>query len=166
MDALSFSSGEAAEKITAVLKIIQTFHPAGVAARDLRECLMLQLERAGSGKTVEYRIVRDFMDALDKRKMPEIARGLGLTVEDVQEAVERIACLEPHPGREFLPDDDRYILPEVFVTKVGDDYVVTTNNEQIPHLRISNQYKDLMSRATRRRRCGNISGKKSGRGNS
>ena len=60
---------------------------------------MLQLERAGSEKTVEYRIVRDFMDALAKRKMPEIARGLGLTVEQVQEAVKRITCLEPHPGR-------------------------------------------------------------------
>ena len=145
-DALSFSSGETVEKIAEVLKIIQTFHPPGVAARDLRECLMLQMERAGSEKTVEYRIVRDFMDALYKRKMPEIARGLELTVEEVQEAAERIACLEPHPGREFLPDDDRYILPEVFVTKVGDDYVVTTNNEQIPHLRISNHYRDLMSR--------------------
>jgi RNA polymerase sigma-54 factor len=79
--------------------------------------------------------------------MPEIARGLGLTVEQVQEAVQRIACLEPRPGREYLPDDDRYISPEVFVTKVGDDYVVTTNNEQIPHLRISNQYKDVMAQA-------------------
>jgi RNA polymerase sigma-54 factor len=53
--------------------------------------------------------------------------------------------LEPRPGREFLPDNDRYVSPEVFVVKVGDDYVVTTNNEQIPHLRISNTYKDLMS---------------------
>ena len=147
VDALSFSSGETAEKIAEVLKVVQAFDPAGVAARDLRECLMLQLERAGSQKSVEYRIVRDFMEALEKRKMPEIARGLGLTVEEVQEAVKRITCLEFHPGREFLPDDDHYILPEVFVTKVGDDYVVTTNNEQIPHLRISNHYKDLMSRA-------------------
>ena len=147
VDLLSFSTNVPVEKILEVLKIIQTFDPPGVAARDLRECLMLQLERAGAEKTVEYRIVRDFMDALSKRKMPEIARGLGLTVEQTQEAVERIACLEPHPGREFLPDDDRYILPEVFVTKVGEDYVVTTNNEQIPHLRISNHYKDLMSRA-------------------
>src|ERR1019366_4412885 len=104
-------------------------------------------ERAGSEKTVEYRILRDFMDALSKRKMPEIARGLGLTVEQVQEAVKRITCLEPHPGRAYLPDDDRYILPEVFVSKVGDDYTVTTNNEQIPHLRISNHYKDLMAQA-------------------
>jgi RNA polymerase sigma-54 factor len=146
LESLSFTTNVALEKLAVVLKIIQTFHPPGVAARNLQECLLLQLERAGRENTVEYRIVRDFMDALFKRKMPEIARGLGLTVEQVQAAVKRITCLEPRPGREFLPDDDRYVSPEVFVTRVGDDYVVTTNNEQIPHLRISNHYKDLMSR--------------------
>jgi len=126
---------------------VQGFHPPGVAARDLRECLMLQLERSGREKTLEYRIVRDFMEALGKRKLPEIARGLALTVEQVQTAVERIAQLEYDPGRDFLPDNEHYISPEVFVQKIGDDYVVTTNNEQIPHLRISNHYKDLMSQA-------------------
>jgi len=63
----------------------------------------------------------------------------------VQEALARIARLEPRPGRAYLPDNDQYILPEVFVRKSGDDYVVTTNNEHIPHLRISNTYKDLMA---------------------
>jgi RNA polymerase sigma-54 factor len=147
VESLSFSSGEPLDKIAAALKVIQTFDPPGVAARDLRECLLLQMERAGSEKTVEYSMVRDFMDALYKRKFPEIARGLGLTVEEVQEAHQRITCLEAHPGRAYLPDDERYVLPEVFVTKVGNEYVVTTNNEQIPHLRISNHYKDLMSQA-------------------
>jgi RNA polymerase sigma-54 factor len=88
------------------------------------------------------------MDALFKRKLPEIARGLSINLDQVQAALERIKNLEPHPGRDFLPDNDRYILAEVFVQKVGDDYVVTTNNEQIPHLRISNVYKDLMSTAS------------------
>ena len=147
VEELSFSTNIAAEKILEVLKNIQTSHPPGVGARDLRECLMLQLERAGREKMLEYRIVRDFMEALGKRKMPEIARGCGITVDQVQAAVERIGHLEPRPGRDFLPDDDRYILPEVFVQKTGDEYVVTTNNEQIPHLRISNAYKDLMSQA-------------------
>ena len=116
-----------------------------MGARDLRECLLLQLERAGQQDTLEYRIVRDFMDALGKRRIPEIARGTGQTVEDVQDALGRIARLEPRPGRAFLPDTDQYVLPEVFVQKVGDDFVVTTNDEHIPHLRISNIYKDLMS---------------------
>jgi len=145
VDELAFSTNIPAEKITEVLKIIQGFHPPGVGARDLRECLMLQLERAGREKSIEYKIVRDYMEALGKRRMPEIARGLGVSVEVVQEAVKSISHLEPRPGRDFLPDDDHYISPEVFVQKNGDDYIVTTNNEQIPHLRISNVYKDLMA---------------------
>ncbi len=144
---LAFSTNIPKEKIDGVLKIVQSFHPPGVAACDLRQCLTLQLERLGREKSLEYRIVSEFFEQLSKRKMPEIARALGISVEQVQSAVERIACLEPRPGRDFLPDDDRYISPEVFVQKVGDDYVVTTNNEQIPHLRISNTYKDLMAQA-------------------
>ena len=142
---LAFSTNITPEKILEVLKIIQNFHPPGVAARNLQECLLLQLERKGCEKSVEYRIVRDFMDQLSKRKLPEIARALGIGVGQVQAAVERIGNLEPRPGRDFQPDDDRFISPEVFVAKVGDEYVVTTNNEQIPHLRISNHYKDLMA---------------------
>lgn len=145
LEELSSSTGLEQEKILAVLKVIQTFDPAGVGARDLRECLLLQLERADQRDTLEYRIVDEFMDALGKRRIPEIARGTGQTVDDVQAALERIARLEPRPGRAFLPDNDQYILPEVFVQKVGDDFSVTTNNEHIPHLRISNTYKDLMS---------------------
>ncbi|HEY3914880.1 MAG TPA: RNA polymerase factor sigma-54 [Verrucomicrobiae bacterium] len=147
VDELAFTSGIPQEKILPVLKVIQGFHPPGVAARDLRECLMLQLERKGNEKSVEYRIIRDYMEALGKRKLPEIARGLGLSVEQVQEAVLRIGHLEYNPGRDFMPDNEHYISAEVFVQKVADDYIVTTNNEQIPHLRISNHYKDLMSQS-------------------
>ena len=106
---------------------------------------MLQLERADRQESLEYRIVRDFMNELGKRRIPEIARGTGQPVEDVQAALARIARLEPRPGRAFLPDNDQYVLPEVFVQKSGDDFIVTTNDEQIPHLRISNTYKDLMA---------------------
>src|SRR5437660_967528 len=147
VEELAFSSNIAAEKILEVLKTIQTFHPPGVGARDLRECLLLQLQRDRREKSLEYRIVDEFFDALGKRRLPEIARGTGEGVEDVQKAVARIGLLEPRPGRAFLPDNDQYILPEVFVSKVGDEYVVTTNNEQIPHLRISNTYKDLMAQS-------------------
>jgi RNA polymerase sigma-54 factor len=133
------------EKIAQALEVIQTFDPPGVGARDLRECLLLQLERDRRQDSLEYQIVRDFMEALGKRRIPEISRGTGRTVEEVQEALANIARLEPRPGRAFLPDNDQYVLPEVFVHRNGDDFVVTTNNEHIPHLRISNVYKDLMS---------------------
>jgi RNA polymerase sigma-54 factor len=147
IEEMSLSTSIPGEHILDVLTIIQSFYPPGVGARDLRECLLLQLERHGRDKTIEYKIVRDFMDALGKRRMPEIARGLGEDVIDVQKAIGRIGRLEPRPGRAFLPDNDQYVLPEVFVVKSGEDLVVSTNNEQIPHLRISNTYKDLMAQA-------------------
>lgn len=145
MEELTQTAGVAGDQVLQVLKTIQTFDPAGVGARDLRECLMLQLERDHQEESLEYRIVRDHMEALGKRRVPEIARGTGEPVEEVQEAMARIARLEPRPGRAYLPDNDQFVLPEVFVTRTGDDFQVTTNNEHIPHLRISNVYKDLMS---------------------
>jgi RNA polymerase sigma-54 factor len=145
VEELALSTGVPADKIIQVLKVIQSFDPAGVGARDLRECLLLQLERTGRQKSLEYRIVSEFMEALGKRRIPEIARGTGVYVDEVQDALERIAHLEPRPGRSYLPDNDQYILPEVFVKRSGDEFVVTTNNDHIPHLRISNTYKDLMS---------------------
>jgi RNA polymerase sigma-54 factor len=148
VEELAASTNLPPDKIAGVLKTIQSFDPPGVGARDLRECLMLQLERSGREGMLEYRIVRDFMEALGKRRVPEIARGIGHTVEETQAAIGRIGRLEPRPGRAFLPDTDQYVLPEVFVQKSGDDFIVTTNDEYIPHLRISNVYKDLMSQCS------------------
>ena len=145
VEELAVLTNLSAEKISEVLKAIQSFVPPGVGALDLRECLMLQLERGGKTDSLEYRIVRDFMDALGKRRIPEIARGTSCEIEEVQTALGRIGRLEPRPGRAFLPNADQYVLPEVFVQKTGSDFVVTTNDEHIPHLRISNIYKDLMS---------------------
>ncbi len=147
IEEMSYSTAVPQEEFLEVLKIIQSFHPPGVGASDLRECLLIQMQRLGKQKTLEYKIVHDYMDALGKRRMPEIARGTGEDVVDVQKAIARIGLLEPRPGRAFLPDNDQYVLPEVFVVKQENEYLVTTNNEQIPHLRISNTYKDLMSQA-------------------
>ncbi|MFM8359224.1 MAG: RNA polymerase factor sigma-54 [Verrucomicrobiota bacterium] len=144
---LSFSTGLPMERIEQVLKVIQTFNPPGVGARDLRECLLLQLERAGRTGSPEYRIVRDHFEALGRRRFPEIARQLGITPAEAQEVAGRIALLNPRPGLEYAPDENSFVLPEVKVTQVGDDYQVHTENEFVPHLRISNTYKDLLSRA-------------------
>jgi len=145
LEDIASSTGVPLEQLQEILKLIQGFHPPGVGARDLRECLLLQLERAGRTESLEYRIIRDHMESLGKRRLPEIARQTGTHVEEVQEAAERISHLEPRPGRAFLPDNQQYVVPEVFIQKVGDDYQATTNDEQIPHLRISNIYKDMMA---------------------
>jgi RNA polymerase sigma-54 factor len=142
---LALTTGVPVEDIRKVLAVVHSFHPPGVGARDLRECLMIQMERADHIHTLEYRIVRDHMEALGKRRIPEIARATGLTVEQVQQAIERISRLDPKPGRSFLPANHQYVVPEVFVQRNGEDYVVTINDEQVPRLRISNTYKDIMS---------------------
>ena len=144
----ALAAGATALPVTAVgsvLKLVQSFDPAGIGARDLRECLLLQLEREDRQDTLEYRIVRDFMEALGRRRIPEIARGTGETVEEVQAALVQVARLDPRPGHAFLPETEQYVAPEVFVQRSGDEFTVTTNEEQIPHLRISNVYKDLMA---------------------
>ncbi len=147
IDELAAATGIPAAKIEPMLAKVQTFDPPGVAARNLRECLMLQLERDEEQGTLEYRIIRDHMEALSKNRIPEIARGLDVTLDDVQEAIARIRTLEPRPGRSFLSDTNQYILPEVFVQRQGDEFIVTTNNDHVPHLRISNTYKDMMATA-------------------
>jgi len=108
---------------------------------------MLQLERTDRTDTLEYQILNRCFDALGKRKLPEIGRVLSADTFDVQEAIARIALLEPNPGRDFTIENQQYVVPEIFVNKIGDDYVVTNNNDQVPHLRISNHYKDIMAQA-------------------
>jgi RNA polymerase sigma-54 factor len=144
---LSFSTGVDAARIESVLRIVQTFNPPGVGARDLRECLMLQLSRLDRQDSPEYRILRDHFEALGKHRFPEIARHLGISAADAQKHAANIARLNPRPGRDYAPDDNSFVVPEVLITRSGDDYVVTTNNDYIPHLRISSTYKDLLGQA-------------------
>lgn len=145
LDELAFSASVPVERVAEVLKVVQSFHPPGVAARDLRECLLLQLDRAGRKDSLEYQIVDQHMEALGKRRLPELAKALGTGLEEIKAAVDRISHLEPRPGRDFLPDDQQYVVAEVFVQRVDGNFTVSVNNDAVPHLRISNTYKDLMS---------------------
>ena len=128
-----------------VLETIQTFHPVGVCARDLRECLLIQLKRIGKEGSLEWRIVSSHIEDLGKKRFPEIARRCGTTVECIQRAANFIATLDPKPGQIFSADPNNYVLPDVTVEKVSGVWQVLLNGDQIPHLRISNTYKDLMA---------------------
>ncbi len=145
---LSFSTGLPLGDLEAALKLVQSFQPAGVGARDLRECLMLQLERIGKASSPEYQILRDHMEALGKRRFPEIARQLGISAAEAQDVASRIARLDPRPGRSFSSTPEQYVVPEVTVARTADgELVVSTVNDFLPHVRISNTYKDLLSQA-------------------
>jgi RNA polymerase sigma-54 factor len=139
------NTGMELEDIQRVLEVVQTFHPVGVGSRDLRECLLIQLKRVGKEASLEYRIVDRFLEDLGKRRFPEVARRLGTTVEQVQRAANFIGTLDPKPGQIFTPDPNNYVLPDVTVEKIGSDWQISLNGDQIPHLRISNTYKDIMA---------------------
>ena len=133
-------------EIQAVLEVIQMFHPVGVGTRDLRECLLVQLRRLGKAESMEYRIVANHLEDLGKHRLPEIARRLNTTPEQIQKCADFISTLDPKPGQLFAPDQTNYVLPDVTIEKISGDWQVSLNGEQIPHLRISNTYKDLMAR--------------------
>jgi RNA polymerase sigma-54 factor len=142
---MAMNTGIPQDDFELMLTLIQSFYPPGVGARDLRECLLIQLKRDGREKSLEYRIVADHMVDLGKRRFPEIARRMGITVEQVQKAANSIAQLDPRPGQVFAEAPQNYVLPDVTVEKIQGEYQVILNGEQIPHLRISNTYKDIMA---------------------
>jgi len=126
------------------LKVIHEMDPPGVGARNLRECLLIQVRQAGLSGSLAEAILKNHMDALEKHNLKAIARGLRVKVEDVVTAVGAIESLEPKPGRPYAMEDTQYIIPDVYVVKKGDDYVIMLNDEGIPKLRISSFYKRIM----------------------
>jgi len=145
IDDLSRLSGKSPEEIERVLKIIQTFEPGGVGARSLQESLLIQLRNLGKGNSVAYRVVEGHFSELAKKKFPKIARELGVSVQEVQVAVEEIARLSRRPGRLLGPENTQYIVPDIVLRKDNGDFEIIVNDERIPHLRISDFYRKMMS---------------------
>jgi RNA polymerase sigma-54 factor len=133
----------APEEVEAVLRQVQEFHPPGVAARDLQECLSLQLAGMGLEGSLEDRIVRGHLKDLEARRLKKIARDEKTTVEDVVRAARVIAVLEPRPGRAFTRETVQYVVPDITIQKVGDEYQVQLIDEGLPQLRVNGFYRRL-----------------------
>jgi RNA polymerase sigma-54 factor len=137
------------------LALVQGFDPIGVAARDLRECLLIQFRdpaRQPPASGLAIQIVDQHFEALQRCKYPEIARALKVDQERVIEAVHEIATLEPKPGRSFAPVETRYVVPDVLVKKVGDDYAIILNEDGMPRLRINSYYRSVIGQGDEARR--------------
>ncbi len=127
-----------------LVQIIQTFEPYGVAARDLRECLLIQIQQRGISNPLVIPIVECYLDDLASNRIALIAKALNVTPDDVQKAVNVIRSLEPKPGRLFASMRDvRYIVPDVTIEKVGSEYVVLLNDQATPRLKISSYYQNM-----------------------
>ncbi len=132
------------EAVEAALARVQQLDPPGVAARDLRECLLLQLEHLEATDTLAYRIVDEHLDLLKARRHTDIARACGVRPAEVEAAVEVIQSLNPKPGVVFTTEPSRYIVPDVTVVKDGDVYRVVLNEDGLPKLRISRLYRQML----------------------
>ena len=129
------------------LNLLKTFDPAGVGASGIPEALLIQLERSSGSDTFEYRIVKDHLEDLARKRYPQIARSLGVSVERVTEAAENIGRLSPNPGGEFDPTGNPYILPDVVVEKSDDGkWGARLTGEHLPSLRINDFYKDMIGK--------------------
>ncbi|MFZ5965739.1 MAG: RNA polymerase factor sigma-54 [Bacillota bacterium] len=128
-----------------VLGIIQTFDPFGIAARDLKECLLIQVKQKGTQDQRIMQIITDYLDELADNKLAHIAKELNITVREVQDIADFIKTLEPKPGRAFYSDNDtRYVTPDVTVEKIDGEYIVLVNDTTAPRLSVSSFYKKML----------------------
>jgi RNA polymerase sigma-54 factor len=133
------------EDVERVLCVVQALEPAGVGARDLRECLLIQLDARGEKGCLAWQMIHDHFDHLVNRRFPEIARLLKVSVLDVQSAADGIASLHPRPGTLVSAEDPKYVVPDLLVERVDEEYVVMLNDKNVPRLRISSAYESVMA---------------------
>jgi RNA polymerase sigma-54 factor len=146
---VAYAAGSDALEVERVLEKVQEFDPPGIAARSLGECLFLQLKRQGRQYSTEARIVLHHLEELGRKKLTEIASALDIPVQEVQHAAAAITKLDPRPGRAFSSEPEQIVIPEIIVERDGDDYLVRLSNEEIPVLRISDSYKDMLPDSSR-----------------
>ena len=124
---------------------IQSLDPIGVGARDLRECLLLQLEFLEVDNSLVESIVRDHWDMFMQRHFVQISKALGIDMKTLEGVVEIIKHLDPKPGRKYSNERAIYVEPDVYIQKVGDDYVIVLNEDGMPKLRINGSYRSMLN---------------------
>jgi len=125
---------------------VQEFDPIGVAARDIRECLLLQLKALDPGNTLAQQIVSDHLKSVQNNQHKEIARALNRPIELVKRAVDVIKKLDPRPGLRYNKTEARLVEPDVYFRKVDDEWQVFMNEDDLPQLRLSPVYRRLLVR--------------------
>ncbi|MGD9569808.1 MAG: RNA polymerase factor sigma-54 [Sedimentibacter sp.] len=144
---ISLLINEDAVEVERVLRLIQTFDPVGVAARNLSECLMIQLKEKGIQDKNAYIIAEHYLEDIATNKVQKIAKDLKISVTRVQSICDIIKMLEPKPSRGFIVDSDniRYIVPDVTIEKINEEYIIIVNDNSLPTLTISNYYKSMIN---------------------
>src|SRR5437764_9451275 len=134
------------EEVQEGLRVVQSLDPAGIAAKDVRECLLLQIESRNGKGGVAWQIVANHLKMVELRQIREIAKALGRPMEHIQIALDVIRHLDPRPGLRFSSSGSRQVEPDVYISKDGDDYLIQLNDDDIPQLRLNAQYKRMLDR--------------------
>jgi RNA polymerase sigma-54 factor len=145
---VALQTGLPLESVQEALQVLRSFDPPGIGATDLGDCLIAQLTAKGRGTSLAARMIRDHFELLTRRRIPELARKLGVDADDVQVAIEEIGKLDPAPGRRFADDNNRVVVPDVTVERDGEEWKIHLNSDYIPRLRISSTYRDMIAKGT------------------
>ncbi|AWI10070.1 RNA polymerase sigma-54 factor [Ereboglobus sp. PH5-10] len=143
---IALQTGLPLDAVQKAHRLLQTFDPTGIGGENIQECLLIQLAAKNRADSLAASIIRDHFDLLTRRRIPELARKLAVPADDVQAAIAEIGALDPAPGRRFAHDSNRVVIPDVTVTKDGDEWKIELNNDYIPRLRISNTYRELIAK--------------------
>jgi RNA polymerase sigma-54 factor len=144
LEEIGAQSGFDPETVQKVVQKIQTFDPPGVAARDLKECLLIQAQQLFPQELLMHRIISSHLNILAKKSYQSLAREFGVPLEEIIRCTRLISELDPRPGRRFSDENIPYITPDVYVFKMGDDYVVMLNEDGLPKLRINSYYRNIL----------------------
>jgi len=132
-------------EIEEALAVVRSFDPPGIACVDLRESLLLQMDMKGiEPESLARRMVDESWDLFLRRQFPAVAKKLNVELPELEAALEVVRTLETHPGRQFSTDRPHYIEPDVFVRRVGDEYVIQLNDDGLPRLRVSRAYRRML----------------------
>src|SRR6516162_6476849 len=146
LDEIATAGEHKPEHVEEALRVVQSLDPAGVAARNLRECLLLQIESIGGKGGVAWQIVSNHLRLLETRQYKEIAKILGRPLDHIEIAVNMIHHLNPRPGLRYSGAGARVVEPDVYFIKDGEDYIIQMNDEDVPQLRLNAQYKRMLDR--------------------
>lgn len=145
VEELAQVAGADTETAERTLKIIQGFDPSGVAARDLRECLLIQAAELYPDDELVQRIISDHLPDLERRRYQVIVKKLKIDMDQVARALEAIRCLDPRPGQGMNNEQAQYITPDIYVYKVDGEFVIMLNEDGLPKLRVNNFYRESLA---------------------
>lgn len=134
----------AVDELEEMIPFLHEFDPAGVGARDLKECLLIQAKHIEEDTNDLVHLIQNHIKDLEKKNFTGIAKAMNLDIEDIVEMCKIIFAMDPKPGRSYAPSDTQFVTPDVYVYKVGDEYMVALNEDGLPRLRISNLYKNIL----------------------